>query len=277
MDLGNEENCMEAEEQFLLQSDNTNTQYVYVNTRVDYQHRSTSLDTICLYDYIRYYRKKSTDEKDRKYLKDQSSPKDIQSQETVRRGRPPSEREPFLSGHPQASSHINVKRVTPIIPVLLGPPIPRRDREDTKERYSRSILALFTPWRSISDLCDPDETWEQALEIRQSKITTESQKIIDNIQLLQECKNDRDEHLQQVIEAAQTEIVDERIRTNRNVDISDDDDENDEIFDLLEAIDTDEIPVARELGSRSEQTYFEKTVQVVDQANRFASIKGRQY
>ncbi len=232
------------------------------------------MDSICLYDYVRYYRKKPIDAKDRTYLKDHSIPKDIQSEENVRRGRPPSEREPFLSGHPQASSHINVKRVTPVIPVLLGPPIPRRDREDTKERYCRSILALFSPWRSISDLCDPDETWEQALEIRRSRITTESQKIIDNIQLLQECKNDRDEHLQQVIEAAQTEIVDERIKTNRNANISDDDDENDEIFDFLEAIDIDEFPVVRELGSRSEQAYFEKTVQVVEQANRFASIKG---
>lgn len=275
VDVGNEENCMESEEQFLLQRADTNAQYVYVNTRVDYQHRSASLSSICLYDYVRYYRKKPTDAKDRKYLQDQSILKDIQSEENVRRGRPPSEREPFLSGHPQASSHINVKRATPVIPMLLGPPIPRRDREDTKERYCRSILTLFSPWRSISDLCNPDETWEQAFEVRRSTITTESQKIIDNIQLLQDCKNDRDEHLQQVIEAAQTEIVDERIKTNRSADFNDDDDENDEIFDLLETIDIDEIPVVRELGSKSEQAYFEKTVQAVNQANRFTNIKGR--
>jgi hypothetical protein len=38
VDFGNEENCMKTEEQFLLQPDDTNTQYVYVNTRIDYQH-----------------------------------------------------------------------------------------------------------------------------------------------------------------------------------------------------------------------------------------------
>ncbi len=265
---------METEEQFLLQPDDTNTKYVYVNTRLDYQHRSKSLDYICLYDYIRFYRKKPIDAKDREYLKTQSTPKNIQSKD-VRRGRPASEREPFLSGHPQFSSHINVKRVKPVVPVLLGPPIPRRDREDTKERYCRAILALFSPWRSISDLCHIDQTWEQAFEIRQSRITPESYKIIDNIQLLQECKNDRDEHLQQVIEAAQIETIGDRVDMNRNVDNSDD--ENDEILDILEAIDIDEIPVVKELGNKSEQAYFEKTVHAVNQANRFASIKGRHY
>lgn len=34
-------------------------------------------------------------------------------------------------------------------PVLIGPQIPRNDREDTKERYSRVILTLFYPWRGI--------------------------------------------------------------------------------------------------------------------------------
>lgn len=266
---------MESEEQFLLEPTDTKTKYVYVNTRVDYQYRSTSLDNICLYDFIRFYRKKPIDAKDQKYLKTQLTSKNVDS-EDVRRGRPPSEREPFLSEHPQVSSHINVKRITPVVPVLLGPPIPRRDREDTKERYCRSILALFLPWRSVSDLCDVDQTWKEAFEIRRSRITPESYKIIDNIQLLQECKNDRDEHLQQVIEAAQTEIVDDRIKINRNIDISDDD-ENDDVLDMLEAIDIDEIPIIKDLGNKSEQAYFEKTVHAVNQANRFASIKGSHY
>ena len=60
---------MEIEEQFLLQTAETNTKYVYVNTRVDYQHRSESLDNMCLYDYISFYRKKPIDAKDRKQLK----------------------------------------------------------------------------------------------------------------------------------------------------------------------------------------------------------------
>ena len=64
---------------------------------------------------------------------------------------------------------------------------------------------------------------------------------------------------------------------NHNADNSNDEDENNEIFYLLEAIDIDEIPAVNELGSKSEQAYFEKTVRVVDQANRFLNTKGRCY
>jgi len=87
MDFENEEDCTETEKQFLLQPDDTNTKYVYVNTRVDYQHRSTSLEHIALYDYIRFYRKKIIDAKDRKYLETQSTMETIQSKDP-RRGRP---------------------------------------------------------------------------------------------------------------------------------------------------------------------------------------------
>ncbi|CAF4369269.1 unnamed protein product, partial [Rotaria magnacalcarata] len=196
MDIESEESCIETEEQFSLQFDEASTRYVYVNTRVDYQHRSASLDDICLYDYIRFYRKKPIDAKDRKQLEAQAATKSVESKEP-RRGRPFSEREMFQAGHPQASSHINIKRLKPVVPVLLGPQVPRRDREDTRERHCRSILTLFFPWRSIQDLCDVDQTWQQVFTIRHESITSESCKIIDHIQLLQECKNDRDEHLQQ--------------------------------------------------------------------------------
>jgi hypothetical protein len=270
MDVETEENCLQTEEQFLLQPDETKTKYVYVNTRVDYQYRSASLDDMCLYDYIRFYRKKLIDTKDRKQLEAQSITKNREFK-NPRRGRPVSERETFQDGHPQASSHINIKRMTSVVPVLLGPAIPRRDREDTRERYCRSILTLFFPWRLIQDVCDVDQTWEQAFEIRHKRITSESRRIIDNIQLLQECKNDRDENLQQVIEAAQTEIVHDPIYPSRND--SDSDDENTEILDILKNIDMSEIPALKEAGGKAEQIYFEKVVRAVDQANRFANIQ----
>ncbi len=274
IDLENEDSCMETEEQFLLQPAETNAKYVFVNTRIDYQCRSTSLDNICLYDYIRCYRKKPMDTKDRTQLEAKSAAESIEPKD-VRRGRPLSERETFQAGHPQASSHINIKRIEPVVPVLLGPPVPRRDREDTRERYCRSILTLFLPWRSIQDLCDLDQTWEQAFEARHIQISPESCKIIDNIQLLQECKNDRDEHLQQVIEAAQTESVNDHWYPSRND--SDSDDENNEILDVLENIDMSEIPALREIGTKAEEIYFEKTVKAVVQANRFVNIQGKSY
>ena len=253
----------------MLQPNETNTTFVYVNTRMDYQHRSASLDSICLYDYIRFYRKKPIDANDRKQIEVQSTKKDAKDS---RRGRPVSEQESFQTVHPQASSHINIKRTKPVVPVLHGPPIPRQDRVDTRERYCRSIVTLFVPWRPIKYLCDINQTWEQALETRRVKIATGSSKIIDNIQLLQECKKDKDEHLQQVIEAAQSEVVNDHSYSAHND--SGSEDESHEILNVLENIDVTEVPTTKELGGKAEQMYFEKAVQAADRASRFANIKG---
>jgi hypothetical protein len=227
---------------------------------------------MCLYDYVRFYRKKCMDTNDRRQLETQNTTKRTESSDP-RRGRPPCQREPFQAEHPQASSHINIKRTNPVVPALIGPSVPRGDREDTRERYGRFILTLFFPWRSVHDLCSIDQTWEQALEIRRRKISDDSHKIIENIQLLQECKSDRDEHLQHVIEAAQTEIINDYVCAARND--SDSDDENNEILDVLEKIDVCEIPSFKDVGSKAEAVYFEKTVQAVDQANRFANIQSK--
>ena len=265
---------MDAEEQFLLQPDESKTKYVYVNTRVDYQYRSATLNDMCLYDYTRFYRKKTIDAQDRKRLETQTILKSSDTRNT-HRGRPISERQNFQAEHPQSSSHINIKRTKPVVPVLIGPPIPRRDREDTKERYCRSILTLFFPWRSFKDVCNIDQTWAQAFETRFGKITSESRKVIDNIQLLQECKTDRDEHLQQVIETAQTEMTSEPMYTGRND--SDSDEDNNDILDVLETIDMSEIPTLKEIGAKAEQIYFEKVVQAVGRANRFANTRRKKF
>lgn len=262
------------EEEFFLQPAETTTKYVLVNTRVDYQYRSPSLSNVCLYDYIRYYRKKLIDANDRKQLEVQSTTENIGSRD-IRRGRPLVEREAFQAGHPQASSHINIKRAKPVVPVLIGPVIPRKDRDDARERYCRSILTLVVPWRSIQDLCDLNQTWEQAFEARHVKITAESYKLIDNIQLLHECKNDRDEHLQQVIQVAQTEIINDSTYRSRND--SDSDVDNSEILDVLENIDMSEISLLNETTNKAEQVYFDRGVQAVVRANRFAKIQSKKY
>lgn len=268
--IENEENHIESEEQFLLQPAENNTKYVYVNTRVDYQHRSASLDNLCLYDYISLYRKKLMDAKDRDQMKTHSKAKSAEGSDS-RRGRPVSERANFRDGHPQSASHINIKRMKPVVPVLLGPSIPRRDRDDTKARYCRSILTLFVPWRSIQDVCGIDQTWEESFQTRQARISPASWKIINNIQLLQECKNDRDEHLHQVIELAQAEAIGDY--TCLSYADSDSDDDNTEVLDVLETVDMVEAQAVEVLGSKVEQVYFDKTVAAIDQTNRFANIR----
>ena len=78
-----------------------------------------------------------------------------------------------------------------------------------------------------------------------------------------------------MIELAQTETGGDYVCSSYND--SDTDDEDTEILDVLETIDMDEIPVVKELGSKIEQIYFEKTAQAVDQANRFTNIRSNTF
>jgi hypothetical protein len=161
-----------------------------VNTRLDYQHRSKDLNTICLYEFVSRYHKKPIDQFDRRILKNLVT---FEGERLPTDGTKMNERHTFAKVHPQSSSHIIIKRSTPLVPVLLGPQIPRHDREETRERYCRAILTLFVPWRSVQDLCHVDYTWAQALEARKSMISQDGYKVIDNIQLLHECRKQRDE------------------------------------------------------------------------------------
>ncbi|CAF4376284.1 unnamed protein product, partial [Rotaria magnacalcarata] len=81
------------------------------------------------------------------------------------------ERYTFESAHPQASSHIVIKHTNPVVPVLVGPQIPRQEREEARERYSRALLTLFVPWRSVHDLCALNQTWTEALEVQKPLIS----------------------------------------------------------------------------------------------------------
>ena len=57
------------------------------------------------------------------------------------------------------------------VPMLYGLQIPRRDRDDTRERYSRTLLTLFVAWRAVFDLCNINQTWEEVFKSRQHLIS----------------------------------------------------------------------------------------------------------
>ncbi|CAF4244475.1 unnamed protein product, partial [Rotaria sordida] len=69
---------------------------------------------------------------DQKYL---SKTTETIEENANQKGRPPNERSPFQKQHPQASTHLMMKYSEPHVPILYGPQIPRRDRDDTRERY----------------------------------------------------------------------------------------------------------------------------------------------
>jgi len=256
------------EEHFQVQSSGDNDKFVLVNTRIDYQYRSNILNKICLYDFVSTLYKKKMNESDMKYL----SKTAITEEKTDRKGRPPNQRYTFQEQHPQAKTYLMMKYSEPRVPILYGPQIPRQDREDTKERYSRAVLTLFVPWRIVSDICDVNQKWEEALKSRQHLISTHSQKIIDNIQLLHECKKDRDEHLLQVIAEAQTEsdaIDPELLPANQDIYDEYDSEDNEDLLALLGNLDEYTIATANAARKSTEKTYIEETIEAVENVGRF--------
>lgn len=198
-----------------------------------------------------------------------------QEEEGNRRGRPVNERFPFQSQHPQAKTYVLMKYSEPHVPILYGPQIPRQDRDDTRERYCRALLTLFVPWRTVTDLCDLNQIWEDAFKSRQEYISIHSWKIIENIQLLHECRKDRDEHLLQVITEAQTdndEIDPVLLPSDQNVDGEYDIDDNEGLSELLNNIDEYTITAINAGKKTTEDKYIQETIEAVEKVGRFSDI-----
>ncbi|KAJ7086288.1 hypothetical protein C8R43DRAFT_909066, partial [Mycena crocata] len=80
------------------------------------------------------------------------------------------------------------------IPVPIGPAIPRRDKLASVPKHARLMLILFKPWRHADDLRSSNQSWEEAFREFTSTCSPEILERIDNMQLLHECKDSRDEH-----------------------------------------------------------------------------------
>ncbi|CAF3323675.1 unnamed protein product [Rotaria socialis] len=153
------------------------------------------------------------------------------------------------------------------------------DRDETRERYSRALLTLFVPWRPVADLCDCNQTWEDALKSRQHLISTYSWKIIENIHLLHECKKDRDKHLLQVIAESQLEngaIDPVRLSANQGVDGEYDIDDSDQLLELLGNLDEYTTTTANANKKSTENKYIEETIEAVENVGRFSHMNSSQ-
>ena len=265
------------EEDFQIQLTENDKRYVLVNTRIDYQHRSDKLNKMCLYDFVSILYKKKMNPSDLKHLFKTAVSMEEKANE---KGRPPNERYSFQKQHPQATTYVMMKYSEYRVPMLYGPQIPRRDRDDTRERYSRALLTLFVPWRTVSDLCNINQTWEEAFKSRQHLISKHSWTIIENIQLLHECKKNRDEHLLQVITEAQTEsdTIDPIILpVNQDFDGEYDPDDSNDLLELLGNLDDCTAALANASRKSTENKYIEETIEAVESVGRFTNVNGKYY
>ena len=189
----------------------------------DYTLRPTELETMCLWDFVaqtvkvyksRVHASISTREPQGGGLNDDLNEDadaesgaesddvgDVAPQfdlvgHGVRRGsRTKMEAYRFLPGHKEYDTKMVRIRDYKVVPVPIGPALPRHE-EDTRARYSRLMLMLFKPWRVVSDLRDAPSAWETVLGTYLHGMNRSHRKIMENMQVLHECKDSRDDHMQ---------------------------------------------------------------------------------
>lgn len=102
----------------------------------------------------------------------------------------------FSDEHSDKGTHRQKTRVrqSRLVPVPIGPAIPRRDREDSKERHARLMLILFKPWTDPLALRQTGRSWSAEYALFLQGCEERVKKIIENMQILHECKDARDDH-----------------------------------------------------------------------------------
>ncbi|KAI0067116.1 hypothetical protein BV25DRAFT_1771986, partial [Artomyces pyxidatus] len=77
------------------------------------------------------------------------------------------------------------------VPVLLGPMLPRDDRSaEEKDAFCRAMLILFKPWRKLSDLKLPGESWSSAYD--RFEFGSAARKVIENVNVEHQCRDARE-------------------------------------------------------------------------------------
>lgn len=157
-----------------------------VNQVEDYTSRPKhdTFEDLCLWDFVACTEKISS-EGDRRIGSHLES-------DVIRRGPKPLPRGHFSNpAHVQFSTHKVRMRRSEFVPVLLGPTIPRRDKDDVSaEVWCRAMLILFKPWFSPNDLRRPGQTWTDAFA--KHKFPPHLVHIMNNMNIQHECKDARD-------------------------------------------------------------------------------------
>src|ERR1700722_15425522 len=191
-----------------------------VDPVTDYRLRGHELDNICVWDFITRTKKvtknsvkttKTTatdedfdgDDIDEDLEEDSIDTDDVDEDipdenvlMSIRRARPKID---FLEVHDQAESHL-IYVTHPqnrSVPVTIGPGLPRRDRDDSYPRFCRLMLIFFKPWRQASDLRSDSQSWQDAYIEFLNTCSPEYIAKMNNMQLLHECRDSRDDHFAQ--------------------------------------------------------------------------------
>lgn len=160
---------------------------------IDYIYRGAQFESYSVWDCVRKLDKIS-------HTDSNSEANEVNApSRTRKKGRKLHKRSEFMNEHPECETHILRERQESkqYIVVPIGPAIPRRDREEVKEKYAKTMLLLFKPWRTLTDLKGESLSWSDAFENFSVSADKATLRVIDNIQVLHECRDSRDDHFEQ--------------------------------------------------------------------------------
>ncbi|KAJ7429945.1 hypothetical protein B0H11DRAFT_1766031 [Mycena galericulata] len=158
----------------------------------DYQYRSRDpeFDRMSIWEHSEWVTKISQASETKRL---EAAPEPVEGSTNRKRGKKANLRGTYEHPHQHKDSHVARMRSTPVVPVLLGDPLPRPDRSNAEyERWCRSMLILFKPWRGWEDLKGDFPSWEAAFNA--NSFSSDSLYVMRNMNVENECKDARDEH-----------------------------------------------------------------------------------
>lgn len=100
----------------------------------------------------------------------------------------------FMEGHPQRETHqpslLTTEEYSNRVPNFIGGSLPRRDKGDA-EFYAATMLTLFKPWRSGTDLKPGSQLWSEVFD--KYRFCDRYKCLMDNFNLRYECADARDD------------------------------------------------------------------------------------
>ena len=161
----------------------------------DYTMRSTHLRSVCLYDFIRCFRKdrgKYSTKRNRFHGADKDAQAIVASYVDGTARHDKSLVFSFTSDHPQCQTHhlTLLASIDHAIPDFIGPSLPRKDTGD-REEYCLTMLTLFKAFSAAIDLKASEETWTSAFD--RQPFSAQNQDIMCHFHLLHECADAKDD------------------------------------------------------------------------------------
>ncbi|KAF8311795.1 uncharacterized protein EI90DRAFT_3137936 [Cantharellus anzutake] len=179
----------------------------------DYTLRGDELEDLSLLEFISDTYKTPENHDNKSILRG------TQSGSAKQVGRPANPRSGYHAKHPKNGTHICVvcTKGHRTITNIVGKWIPSSDDPEQADVHRASILCLLKPWRDISTLKTPEQTWEDAYDLFLQTAGHDKVTMIANAQFYYDCK-----------EAANRSQA-PRMGTKPSIDVDDDSDGGEEV------------------------------------------------